>query len=212
MQTKKLSEEIRCGLVRGKDLGRAELGNNRYAVVNVYDGSVRIHIRQYAEKGYPTKTGVSLSVDAWNNLTSHMTQVSAMIAEATESLENARSKDVKKYKTALGDSIYLTYASDYMCVNVRRYFVPEGETAAVPTRWGIALKLLEWRALCEAVDFINDYCSPVSVKGVESGVKAVLGFDDDDDCKFNVPCVGGGVETLHTCMEAYMACAMCHRA
>jgi hypothetical protein len=216
LQTKKLSEELRNGLLRGKDLGRAELGNERYAVVSVYDGSVRVHIRQYAGTGYPTKMGVSLSLDAWRTLTRNMAELSALIAETTESMEDGQCKDVKTFKVPLGDSVYLTYASDYRCVNVRRYFIPDGESVPVPTRWGLALKLIEWRALCEAVDFVNYYLKPYlpaeeQTIGVfdNGGGRPVSSFSGDDD-DFNVPCKEGGGMVFHKCMETYMACKDCN--
>jgi len=48
------------------------------------------------------------------------------------------------YKCAIGGGYYVSVTSGFYCVDIRKFFVPFGQTEIKPTRRGLALRLREW--------------------------------------------------------------------
>ena len=66
------------------------------------------------------------------------------IEEIEENVKRLRAGDVVNYKQSIGGGYYISVTSGLFCIDVRKFFVPYGETDIKPTRQGIALRLLEW--------------------------------------------------------------------
>lgn len=131
------------------ELGRFPLNFNRFVVVNRFNGQIYVHVRQYKDdissgKSYPTKIGVSLNPSRFAILMMNSDEIS-------QALDNIRKPEPTcvNYKRHLGGGIYLSVTTGVECVDIRRYFVPDGQKEELPTRNGISLKCSEWRKLVQ---------------------------------------------------------------
>jgi len=130
-----------------KELASFALGNDRFVVVDVFNGNVQVHIRQYEkdDKGklFPTKSGICLTATRFAALI-YCADLVKPLLEKIRNKENGIS-----IRLHLGGGIFLSANSDFSAVNVRRYFVPEGQTVPYPTKKGLALRFSEWNILVE---------------------------------------------------------------
>ena len=60
------------------------------------------------------------------------------------------------YKQHIGGGYYVSMTSGFYCVDIRKFFIPYGETDVKPTRRGIALRLWEWEDMKKIIDAINN--------------------------------------------------------
>ena len=137
---------------------RVPLGNNRFVVVSKFNGEVQVHIRQYDanEKTgflYPTKLGVCLPPRRFAELYSG-------IDSCIRHVKYLRDGEPVEYKKHLGGGIYLTVMSGFGCVNIRKYWVPDGSSdgsmSPVPTKLGLVLRLSEWDLLVESLEGVRN--------------------------------------------------------
>ena len=135
------------------------LGGGRYVTVSRYNDALYVHIRQYemdpiTKKEYPTPKGIYLTPSRFANL---MLQIEE-IDRAVEQLKN-KDDHFSEMKTHLGGGTYLTVQNGYQCVNIRRYFLPEGKEVPLPTHSGIALRIPEWDVFRSLLNDIKN-CTP----------------------------------------------------
>jgi len=126
------------------DLGRFELGQNRSVVVSLCKGGIKVHIREYTQSGSPTKKGICLWRSRWVTLTRSMSSLSEAVSAFTTYLYVPT--DCKYH---IGGGVYATIDHNYACVNIREYFVPDGQRTEIPTKRGIALRFPEFHRLQE---------------------------------------------------------------
>ena len=67
-----------------------------------------------------------------------------------------RAGESVSYKQHIGGGYYVSITSGFYCVDIRKFFVPYGETDVKPTRRGIALRLWEWEDMKKIIDTINN--------------------------------------------------------
>ena len=76
------------------------------------------------------------------------------------------------YKCHLGGGWYVTVATGYFFVNIRRYWVVPGAQSETPTKAGICLRFGEWNELKKAVmELYGDR------KDLEEAQPCNMGFD-----------------------------------
>jgi len=56
------------------------------------------------------------------------------------------------YCNHYGSGWHVSVTKGFRCIDLRKFFVPTGETTCKPTRTGIALHLDEWPVLKEAIN------------------------------------------------------------
>ena len=136
-----------------QEYGRFALGNDRYVTVSRFNGNLLVHIRQYQQNGkggsYPTKIGITLSPSRFMTLLSFVDTIKSNV----ERLRN-REQNVT-CKLHLGGGIFVSISGDYLAVNIRRFFQPEGEITPHPTKKGLALRLSEWDNLTAQLQAIE---------------------------------------------------------
>ena len=137
-------------------MGRFLLGNGRYAVVCNFKGKVYFNIRQYELKGnreYPTITGTCMSAQrfAWFMLKRQQ------VTDAVREVENG--SETVDLRDHIGGGVHVALKSGINLVNIRKYFLPHGAAAPIPTRMGIALKFSEWEKLMECIDDVKNLSS-----------------------------------------------------
>ena len=110
-----------------------------------FNGKLQIHFRQYQQDGkggsYPTKVGIALTP------TRFMVLLSA-IDSIKSNVERLRNREPNVMcKIHIGGGVFVSLSSDFLAVNIRRFFQPEGEITPHPTKKGLALRIYEWDAL-----------------------------------------------------------------
>jgi len=136
--------------MKNDNLGRFELGQDRFLVVSPCKGGVDVHIKEYTQSGSPKKKGICLSPSRWVTLTRSMSSLSEAVSAFTTHLYVPT--DCKYH---IRGGVYATIDHNYACVNIREYFVPDGPRAKIPTKRGIALRFSEFHRLQELINEIN---------------------------------------------------------
>ena len=138
------------------ELLRIPIGTDRFAVVCRFNGNILLHIRHYkfskeSNKFYPTKIGANLTVRRFAHLMTNL-------GEITKTFDQIRSSDnnIVSFSLHVGGGIFCTLKTGVPGVDIRRYFVPQGETKVHPTKNGIALKYYEWTKFVNSLDEIKN--------------------------------------------------------
>jgi hypothetical protein len=122
-----------------------------------FNGKTYVHIREYIatdRKVYPTKIGVALTPVRVKVLRGHFDGID----EALRQLDVNSSCGVEVggtgqlYQVHLGGGFYATVNEKINGVDLRRYFVPEGQQKEIPTRKGIFVPSRQWTFLKKKVD------------------------------------------------------------
>ena len=71
-------------------------------------------------------------------------------------MKNLHAGNPVAYRVSIGGGYYVSVTSGFYCIDIRKFFVPYGETAERPTRQGIALRLREWGEMRRIIDAINE--------------------------------------------------------
>ena len=122
----------------------------RYVVYTQYNNQTQIHVREYETKTllngdhheYPTKKGVCLTPQRLKVLRNK-------IVEIDENLNQRNENTV--YKTHLGAGIQAS-VDKFNGVDLRRYWIPQGQPSIVPTKSGIYLPAVQWKSLKEKLN------------------------------------------------------------
>jgi len=125
------------------DIWKLNIGANRYLVHARFNGEELIHIREYSSSGtkeYPTKRGVCLTPARLTVLRYKLEEIDDQV----KLLDFPHPQPSPLYKMHLGRGIFVTVGNGYRCVDLRRYWRPEGSNEEKPSRSGIALTLKEW--------------------------------------------------------------------
>jgi hypothetical protein len=138
------------GPVRYEEIGKFDLGNNRFLTVVKYCGKLMVHIREYGVNPntgvvFPTRVGVTMHPQRYAKFMNMI----PLINDAVEILRDGSPIDFKRH---VGGGVYVTVNSEYRCVNLRKYFVPFGHHEAVPTKNGIALRMVEWDQVVQVAE------------------------------------------------------------
>jgi len=71
-------------------------------------------------------------------------------------LKTLRAGAAIAYRQSIGGGYYVSISTNIYCIDIRKFFLPYGETDVKPTRQGIALRLREWNGMKKIVDAINN--------------------------------------------------------
>ena len=131
------------------------LGNNKYAIVSVYNGEHYFHIRQYevnrkTGRKYPTKQGISMKPSRFASFYSKLENIQASVKQMLESPSAEMA-----FKMHIGGGVYVSMDHVFNSVSIRHFFVPEGQTEAKATRYGVSLRPNEWDVLYENMEVIR---------------------------------------------------------
>ena len=138
----------------GEDLCKLTIGLNRYLVGSKFRDDTYIHIREYIQtddgKDIPSKKGIALTPGRWKLLTMYTEQID----EAMQSFLDDRPTALSLH---LGGNVYLTLKTGYPCVDIRQFYMAEGETEIRATKRGIALKFAEYEKLKTCIEDLKTY-------------------------------------------------------
>jgi len=130
-----------------KELGRFALGNGRFALVCVFNGETKVHVREYIDEKYPTKKGICLSPIRWAALLGTAFTLDEILSNRSDLRDD--------YRVHLGGFVYVKANKEYGTIDIRQYFIPDGQHNEIPTKKGVTLRKFEWFALKKRVDDIN---------------------------------------------------------
>ena len=161
--------------VKGDNKGMLPLGRDRFLTVSVFQEDTYISVRQYLRYTrkagpstlYPSQPGISLSPDSWIDLMAERER----ITEALKAVVDEDKPDVH-CRVHIGRNIMVTVQSCMPFVNIRKWFLPEGEEELVPTRKGICLTQSEWEKVLSHIEDVEEL-----VPQVKDGVPCA--FRDD---------------------------------
>ena len=108
-----------------------------------------VHIRQYDDRDYPTRTGISFTKGRWAMFLN-------CLEEMEKSVETMRFEQSVEYSKHLGGRYYVSIGKKFKCVSLRRFFLPHNSTKELPTRSGIALRMNEWNGLLDKIPLLQD--------------------------------------------------------
>lgn len=131
---------------------RFDLGNNRFVIVNRYNGAILIHIRQFekfGEKLYPTKQGITLNTQQFRFFIDILDEINRDVQDIFNN------KSLSNFKYNIGEGVYVTANVNFPMVHVRRFFQVENMPVEMPTKKGIALRLKEWDALVKFAEEVK---------------------------------------------------------
>lgn len=130
------------------------LQGDSYVVAKTYNDKILINIRNYrkvAEKKYPTKQGVSLTLSRWLKLKSQKDYINSIFQLVTDG------ESVDEELIHLGGGVYVTLNSKYPNVDLRHFWKPEDSDKPVPTKRGITLNKIKWNKLCDVMTIMTDF-------------------------------------------------------
>ena len=143
-----------CFFLQDMTLIKIDLGNSRFATVNIFRGKAIVHIRQYdifGSNSYPSRTGVCLTPSRFARMLLSMEEIDAHV----DQLKGSQDFD---YKIHIGGGIYCSVRAGFYCVNIRKYFIPVKKHTPIPTKRGISLRINEWKNLKSNIDIISKSC------------------------------------------------------
>ena len=127
-------------------------GGDIKVTVSVWKGEPRVDIRTF-EKGYATKRGVSLSLQRWYHLINLKDEIDG-------ALMKAKNSEALVFKRHLGRNVFLelvqTRYNSYK-VDIRQYFLPEGNADIIPTLRGVRLSVEQWQQLRSLEDKVIEH-------------------------------------------------------
>lgn len=128
----------------------AEFAPGRHLVYSQFNGKDLIQFREYAvmgERKYPTKKGVCLTPGRLRALMEIFDDIDEQLKQ--QKSDASYKVQSSSYKSHLGAGIYVTVDTKFSGVDLRRYWVPEGQLSIVPTKNGLYLPSSQWSSLKE---------------------------------------------------------------
>ncbi|NYT46726.1 MAG: transcriptional coactivator p15/PC4 family protein [Candidatus Methanofishera endochildressiae] len=128
---------------------RVHLGRLLYLELKEWNGTKRVDLRFWKEGTVPTKEGVSLHLDQWKALCNMSDVIDELL---TRVIEN----EPVDWRYHIGDDVYVTLKAPYVCINIRKHFIPAGEWTYRPTKRGVALHFGEWKELKQIIPLLEE--------------------------------------------------------
>jgi hypothetical protein len=106
------------------DLCRYEIRKNEiYFTLNTFEGQMKSHIRHYGrneDSVYPTKRGVCMDLDV-------VKKFEICIDRIDEQIHRVKTGQVVDWKSHIGDMIFVGVSSTYKRVDIRKFYIRQGE-------------------------------------------------------------------------------------
>lgn len=106
-------------------------GTNRFLTVN----DLRVDLREWVVPSHRTKKGITFTLARWK----HFTHLIDEIDQAATKLW-ADDPELEMKKWHLGGNVFVTVNPEYSVVDIRNFWVPEGQTELTVTRRGLSFK------------------------------------------------------------------------
>ena len=128
----------------------------RCLVLSTFNGQTLVHVREYQTSGvkqYPTKKGATFTGGRLAMLRRSIEGINAALHQQEVNAScNVTVQGGVLYMMHLGAAIYASVNEKFHGVDLRRYWMPEGQLAPVPTKNGIYLPAKQWKKLVKKLD------------------------------------------------------------
>jgi len=129
-----------------------DLGKSLCVVVFPSKSEPTIHLRRYGQNDdKPTQDGIILTSGRWIELQLLITHIDTSVNAYDDPDEDS------SFSRHLGGNWYVSVTPGYRCVDIRRFWLPEGSEEVRATREGIALGFEQWRKLMDAFDTVVSF-------------------------------------------------------
>ena len=122
---------------------------NRYLTLSKWNGEYRVDIREWDATGtIPSKKGISLPLQEWKMLCLVAADINQARKDMILKVESGIiyfKPDVKLTRCLhIGGQIFVKAETGFPCIDIRKFWLPDGELEQKPTRKGISLRQEEW--------------------------------------------------------------------
>ena len=125
--------------------------SNRLVTVKEWNGEIRVDIRECGVD-YPTKKGISLNMSRWKRFCMCTPDIEKIMVQLTQGVR----KNLE-FKHHIGGNVQVTYQplGQFPFIDIRQFWIPEGEEELKPTRKGISLTFAQWEDLVQSIEDIE---------------------------------------------------------
>ncbi|XP_067683687.1 uncharacterized protein [Haliotis asinina] len=131
------------------------LGGNVFVVAKVWNGEMKIHIREYEQgrgRWFPMKRGIALTLQRWLELVSNKSRI-----------EEAMERQPGTLRCHLGGNVYAEMDSTYPGLDIRKWYWCGKENTIKPHKHpGIKLNVDQLKQLLNCFIAIPDFVSELS--------------------------------------------------
>ncbi len=140
----------------GTDSSAVELGNKRRVTVSAFKNMTLVNVREYYDdkttnEEKPGKKGLSLTLDQYNLLKTHINGINVVISRFEEPEKPASGKVESSFPLGSKRKVTVDKFKGMILVNLREYYTCKITGDEKPGDKGIALKVDEYRALASQV-------------------------------------------------------------
>ncbi len=137
------------------------IGNDRFLTVSKWRGETRISLREYTTYGggfklYPTKKGISLTLENWMDLKMAFDDVTDAVVNAQKNTESV------DYRQHIGRNVFVAVSTQWPNVDIRRWWLPKDEEKVVASKTGISLKPDEWEKVKKIAEDLHNVVPDLS--------------------------------------------------
>jgi len=133
------------------------LGRNVFITTSFWQDQLYIHVRQFeksnstdSQRLYPGPKGVGLTLQRFKELQRFAKEMD----QCLDTIIREEHTELK-FSQHLGGNLYAGVDSSYLGVDLRKFWLPEGEETIAPTRKGIFLTPEQWRLLLSSFEHIQ---------------------------------------------------------
>ena len=124
---------------------KLSIGNERFIQVIEWHGELRVDLREW-QHNYPTKKGISLNLVQYKNLLAGLDiSINPALTENKDDLFH------------LGANVFVKAKEDNPCMDIRQYWIPPNQQESVPTKKGLCLRSMEYKALTDQMSEIEKH-------------------------------------------------------
>ena len=131
------------------------LGKELYLFDSTFQGKTYVHVRKLLHQKFPTKDGIALTLNRCGELYSCLQFADIAVTE----MERGQGTF---YRRHLGGNWHLTVQSGFNCVDIRKFWLPEGATEICPTKRGVSLTFPQYRELRNGLRGLDSYLPELS--------------------------------------------------
>ena len=126
------------------------IGRELYLFDSIFNGKTYVHVRKLVNEKFPTKDGISLTLRRCNELYTSLTHVDIAVAQMERNEETF-------YRKHLGGNWLITVQTGFKCVDIRKFWLPEGATELRATRKGVSLTFPEYKELRNGLRTLDSF-------------------------------------------------------
>lgn len=128
-----------------------KVGTNRFLTVKPFNNQLRVELRLWVASNHPTKKGITFTL-------ARLKQFTNVIDEIDQAAKKLWTEDpeLEEKKWHLGGNVIETVNPAYSGVNIRHFWVPEGQTEVNATRRGLVLKRYEWEKIKTSLELVEE--------------------------------------------------------